>query len=966
MRTKVLLGGAIALTTIAVALGVASPASAETGVPATDKCEITSEQRRINIVMLLDASRSLNRTDPTNARQGGLEAAVVNLANLARNNPEVDISIAVDTFSTGYTRHHGWQDAEQIQQALSGRYHSVTALPAGVAGSFTDYREAMQGLAERFRDAPPSGCNLLLWFTDGEHATEGTSSDVSESEWEQLRTLCAAERMAVLDAKGVYSIGVLLSSSGAPINAGPLNHVFGEGTSTCRHALDGEIRDQVEASSLRDVLDELINEVVYEVETEAETEDDLPRERDELPDEDEYEPCSGGDGTPELPCEYSFSLSPEIESFRVFLDMTFLGTEIKNPSAVNIRLRSPSRKGSEPVLSTAQLADAAVAQYQPVRPFWFLSRRPYDSRWEIIGHQAAEQLANEDDWEWAGEWSLLFWGDTPQAAEDAAKVAAHFRSITIDAPATIPRLNDEGKLTGFIENFPEDYKSVELYLELRDAVGPVYPTRPRLSCQSTSCAPLPVSDPGRRFELPSLLEEVVWYDSEQAGGDGLQLKAASQERPPLSVVAVLDQEFLYGGTNGYGSGGESGQPLEWSREIGMTRLTGLDALLTGKDQWQELTDWVDSGSPQALPFDLRLLPPPYGVREGTATFRVEVTPGYFPGVITLEDVRARHGGANPASTGYSEHWSCEVPGTRGQPGAQPTPCRAVRVDLNLSEDSEVTVSLDFRIAPAADLEVFARSEEMIVPSEEAWNGLWAKIERAATPRRQSLESETFRVDIATPADRFSEFLPILVFLMALALALRVLVAWRLRPWRGLHRPEIVNKGLPADSEYHLLSSYTQESLCMDLATRAVKCDLGGVTVRSRWQPLLLGRPPKLVARSHRKECLGSEGYHLRRKGESVGIIGSDLQDGWLLEIVEDEPEDRLVIWDIPAAEPERAERLSTAEEAAIDKSQEYYRDRAAEQRQPDAPAADDGENPTLDPFGDPRDPFGDDPRDPFE
>ena len=365
------------------------PASAETGIKPTDKCEISSDQRRINVLLLLDASRSLSRTDPGISRQGGLEAAVVNLANLARSNPEVDISIAVDTFSAGYSRRHGWQDAQNAQRALSGRYNGITALGDGITGSFTDYREAMRGVANRFREAPTSGCNLLLWFTDGEHATEGTSSDVSEREWEQLRMLCASEEMEYLSVNNVYAVGVLLSSSDSPVNSGPLEQLFGMGTSVCRYALDGEIHGDVETSSLRDALDELINEVVYEVEAELETEDDLPREERGLPDEDAYESCSGGDGTATSPCVYSFSLDSRNESFRVFLDMTFLGTGIKNPGAVNIRVQSPSGKLSEPVVSTAQRDDATAAQYQPVRPFWFLSRRPYDSRWEIIGHQVA-------------------------------------------------------------------------------------------------------------------------------------------------------------------------------------------------------------------------------------------------------------------------------------------------------------------------------------------------------------------------------------------------------------------------------------------------------------------------------------------------------------------------------------------------------------------------------------------------
>lgn len=968
---SVLLGFLAAVGIVAVD----QPASAETGIQPTDKCEISSDRNQINVLLLLDASQSLSRTDPGNSRRGGLEAAVVNLANLARNNPGVHISIAVDTFSTGYSRRHGWQDAENAQRTLSGRYDEVTALGIGTSGRFTDYREAMRGVADRFRDAPASGCNLLLWFTDGEHATEGTSSDVSEREWEQLRTLCASAEMADLKERSVYSVAVLLSSSDSPVNSDPVEQMFGEGTSACRYALDGEISADVGANDLRDALDELINEVVYEVNAEADTSDDLPREESGLPDDDDYDECSGGDGTAASPCVYSFSLDPETESFRVFVDMTFLGRRISNPGAVNIRVRSPGGIHSEPVVSAAQQGanaqqdDATVAQYQPVRPFWFLSQRPYDSRWEIIGHQAAEQIADEGDWEWDGEWSLLFWGDTPEAASDAGRVAAAFRAITVDAPSASMNLNDEGKLIGFIENFPIDYSSVELNLEPRDADDePVYTTRPNLGCESADCSPVPVSGDDHRFEVVDLFDEVVWWDSEAAGGDGLRLESAL-ELGQVSIGAVLDQEFLYGGVRGYGADGEIGIPLSWSNDIGRLALEGLDALLDGKDAWEELLDWLDSGETPALPFDLRLLPPPYDVAGDNVVFRVEVSPGYYPGVVTLEDVRARADTAAVGNPNYDAGWSCEVPGTAGRGDVEPTTCRAVRTDLGLTDDSDVTAQLDFRTAPVADLEDIARSEELTVPSEQDWNEVWGDIQHATAPRRETLESAQFRVDLPTPTDRLSEFLPILVALLALAVLLRIYVAWKLRPWSEINNPEYVIKPLD-DSGDSLLGVESERHLCMDLTAPTAKADLGGVEMFPRWLPLLCGRPPSIEARSARAGgCVGPNGCRTDRKGAQRGIIGQGLRDGWILHRVGQQHE--LIIWDLPADEIDQQHRIVEIEDSArewiarLDSA-------TGEQSSGESTAVSRGEVPANDPFTTPSDPsssasdpFGP-PRDPFE
>ena len=965
-----LFGVALLLGLLGAILALAAPerpASAETGIKPADKCEISSSPRQINVLMLLDASGSLRTTDPDNSRRFGLEAAVVNLANLAGNQPDVHISIAVDTFSTKYSRKHGWQDAETAQRTLSGRYAEITALAAS-----TDYRQAIGGAAERFRDAPAGGCNLLLWFTDGEHATEGTSSHVSEREWEQLRTLCASAEMRYLaEQRDLYSVGVLLSSPETPVNAAPLRHLFGEGTSACRYALDGEIKADVGASDLRDELDELINEVVYEVNAEADTSDDLPREESGLPDSDDYDVCSGGDGTAASPCVYSFSLDPEIESFRVFVDMTFLGRRISNPGAVNIRVRSPQGIHSEPVVSAAQKGadaqqgDAVDAQYQPVRPFWFLSQRPYDSRWEIIGHQAAEQLA-KDDWDWAGEWSLLFWGDTPEAEADARRVAAAFRAITVDAPSASMNLNDEGKLIGFIENFPSGYSSVELNLEPRDADDePVYTTRPNLRCESADCNPVPVSGDDR-FEVADLFDEVVWWDSEVAGGDGLRLESAL-ERGQVSVEAVLDQEFLYGGVRGYGADGEIGIPLIWSNDIGRLALEGLDALLDGKDAWEELLDWLDSET-SALPFDLRLLPDPYDIAGDNVVFRVEVSPGYYPGVVTLEDVRARADTAPAGNPNYDAGWSCEVPGTEGRGDVEPTTCRAVRIDLGLTDDSDVTAQLDFLTAPVADLEDIARSEELTVPSEQDWTEVWGDIQRVAEPRSDTLESAQFRVDLPTPTDRLSEFLPILVALLALAAVLRVFVAWRLRPWPELHNPEYVIKSLDTSGE-GLLGIEFERHLCMDLTANTEKAALGGVEMFSRWLPLLCGRPPSIEARSARAGgCVGPKGCRTDRKGARRGIIGHGLRDGWILHSFGQQHE--LILWDLPADEMDQQHRVAETEDGArewiarLDKAtvEQGSRESTAVSRG-EVPATDpftarsDPSSPASDPFGPPRDPF---------
>ena len=658
------------------------PVSAGDGVEATERCEITAEQPTVNVVMLLDASASLRATDPGNARRDGLEAAVNNLAALALANPAVKVSVAVDVFASGYQREHGWSGAGVAQQELVGRFGEITRVGRVSAGNATDYGRAVSGVAERLRSAaaPASDCNLLLWFTDGVHDPRPPFGVVTEDEWDQLRAACRSEDMRYLSARGLYTVGVLLSA-GEPADSAPLRHLFGETAEGCEHELDGEIRADVDVDVLRNELDELINEVVYEVSAEAETDDDLPNEQDGVPDEGEYSECAAGDGTEGSPCEIPFSLDEGHESFRVFVDMTFLGRELSNPEAVNFKLAAPSGERSAAVVAPVAADAAETGHYQPVLPFWFLSRRPYDSRWEVIGHQAAEQLARPGHWEWAGEWKLLFWGDDDVAAADARKVAAAVRTVAVEsASAEAMSLTDRQTLIGFVENYPSaDYSAVVLNLEPRDSTGePLYATRRYLACEPpAACSPAPVSGAERRFEVPRLFDELVWWDSEQAGGNGLELRNVIAERGPVSLAAVLTRQFRYGGSNGYGSGDARGEPLRWTNDVGSIALDGLADYLGGERQWQELVDWVESGEPPALPFGVDLASPPLEVAGDAVTFAVTVQPGYLPGVITIDGVSARRGAETVPVEGYDRDWSCQVAGTRGRAGAGAADCPAI-------------------------------------------------------------------------------------------------------------------------------------------------------------------------------------------------------------------------------------------------------------------------------------------------
>ena len=938
MRFNRLFGVGLLLGLLGASLALATPdhpASAETGIIPTDKCKLSEAQNQINVVVLLDASGSLQTTDPNSHRRDGLQAAVENLAELAGADA-AEIDIAVDTFNAVYHNKHGWQSARDARGELIGRYSEITSLGSG-RGS-TDYREAMRGLDQRFKAPLTKGtCNLLLWFTDGEHATDG-SNGVTETEWQQLETLCSSTAMRDLSEISLYTVGVLLQSSAGTVDSGPLRYLFGEYEGRdCPFALNGEINDNFDAEQLTSALDELINEVVYEVQSEAETDDDLPNEEQGLPDDGVFHNCEGGDGTANSPCVYEFTLDPGTEGFRLFLDMTFLNQEIRHPEAIKFRVVSPLGRDEEIV---APQGDATLSDYQPVRSFGFWTRRPYDSRWEIIGHLAAKERIG-DGWEWEGEWKLQFWGDTPMAADEATKVASALREITIVSPsAEQMSVNEDGPLTGFVDNYPVGYSDVELRLQPRDSSGAlVYPTRENLICgPPTFCDPVPVGDSetGRPFVIPRFFDELLWWDSAEGGGDGMALGQAHTESDPIKIVAVLGQSFTYGN-----------EELQWSRAIGELRLSGLTRHLLRRENYEDLKDWLEMGGPDAVPL-LSLEPAPYEVSGDQVSFGLKASSSKFGGVVTLQSATAEIG-SETKQLPVDFDYACSVP-------SEGMDCPEIAFDLGLSTDSDVIAVLNFEISRPRDLEESIRAD-VVAPSEQQMGDLWREVQELTQQRTESLLSEEFQVDLATASDTLKKFLPILLMLIVLAGLLRVLVAWRLRPWTALGNAEYQIQPLSMDALDRSIEA-AEKSVCMDLTRSAVSARVSNVTLVSSWTPLLLGKPPSIEAvHSGSAGCAGPRASR-PGKDRAVGIVGSGLQQGWVVVAHSDARFD-LIVWDLPSELDDQAQHVRDIEDAARDAVERLRANTrtssGAESAETNQPSS--GDSPPRDPFSGSDDPF---------
>ena len=1075
----------------AAAVGVlpASPASAETGVNVDDVCPATGagEGPRINMLILLDTSGSLRTNDPANLRSAGTRDALQVLESLSSQFSGADtdarIEVTVDTFDQRYFRQQGWLSARGVYGRLGDAIEDI----ASDDGSYTDYGEALRGAWSRFA-ARADDCNLLIWFTDGEHATAADA----EGEQRELLQLCSSPEMQSL-RDHVWVGAVQLNTGDA--SSSRLRYLYGEddasgGALDCANPLRGRIYDDFDPTRLNRVLSELISTSTGE--TDPTVEPPLPPVK--RPPPRDFESCTGGDGSRERPCVVPFDLGPGIESFRAFVDLTFIERGIANPDSVLVTLRSPGGAHSPSIGGSGDIRPGEhIGQYVRVDPFAFFARSQYPSDLQIVGHQAAEQLVNSGQWQWQweGSWQLRFFGDTPEARADARKAAAVVRFQTTDRPATDSMgIDANAALSGFVRNYPQGYEDVELRVR-PDAADrqSVYATRDSLTDE-----PLDVVGDDRRFELPGFLDHLVFWDSEEVwdvgegGGNGKNLREAIDKRGGLVAAAVLNQHFKYGGLP---------EPLEWGRDIGGYQLTEVELqtlrkMLDGRDRVPEVRKMVEDPDTVWLPSRVTLGAPE--VAGHMVSIPVTAVPGEFAGVLALDETSvavldaapttpdtasATGPGATAAAGGpetpriEADPWSCEVPSASSHTDGE-FACPSLRLSVGIGQDTELATTLSVDVAeqpgtadalleglwfPPGSQEgerlsallgeriaqerhpVRLESDRFIV-GPVVWlpsgvmlgspevTGHMVSIPVTATPGELSgvlaLDETSVAVLDAAPAtpdtaaaggpesprieadpwscevpnasshtggkfacpsplrlsidvgrdtalaialsmdvaerpgaaeqqsvrlesDRFivkraprpaEKFWPMLAVLMAAALAARVFVAWRLRPWDRIGSPDFVTVPLHTDDslEHAPTLAGTRRDICMDLTRRRASTVIGGVTLRSSWLPLLLGRRPQLSASSTSGDCIGPKGCAPQRSGRCRAHVGTDLSGGWTVDATADEG--RLIVWDLPSDPQEAQDRLDDAAREAAPRLEAHRESHGAVHAQQEAEGPD--------------------------
>ena len=900
----------------------ASAASAEEGAPLHKVCSALDDGaiERLNVLLLLDYSGSLKENDPGNLRAQGAKAGVDVLADLDRAQ-SLEVHVAVDSFATDY-RHssQGWVrpgSSELMHQLIN----DMSSIPSGRGSLFTDYKKALTAAWQRFEQAGSvRACNILVWFTDGEHDQPRESGSPG---WDGF---CASDAMKNLN-DGVWVSAVLLRARPA-IEDTSLHRLFGDG---CENSLRGEIHDDFNAADLAKVLQGVLAAAPPPA-------DPLPGESQKRPDQRDYEQvdCGVGEGiaTEQRPCVYEFRLQGGHEAFRLFVDRSFLRRSIDNQDEILMRLVAPGsagvaggsvRRGRSMTIGVKGDvgSGATTAEWSVVEPFKFYALSPHRGEVHIKGHQVAQHLleaARGWEWEWDGLWELHVWATSEEARADAARVAVAVRSIPADQPETVPRVDATGSLTGFVSNYPEHYDS-ELTVRLDRLDGePVYPTRP-----SVTAGAVPLTEDGHRYDVADFYDLIVEWDGKDGGGDGESLAEAVSDGGGVKAVTVLKQELPYPdgssvrswvraigsleldsrelirrfadsearakreaerqagmalharllrcigsvGRADSGSGGGSGSDSDSdSNSDSGSGSSGLDSdAATVMVGMRAGVGRADSGSSDCVPGSVEVAPVGgadvwSADSDGVVGVQVSAMPGTLPGRISLPGgpIEAADAAGATAGAAVVGTWGCDVP------AADPE-----QVAGDRRHDCAVPLFVVFDVD--ADTEGLTASLTLVAGlSEKAFRGALApeggpsteqlRSDIRAVDVESSHEIGPVDVDLVTSGDRVREFLPLLAALITLAVLLRVAVAAFLRPWSPLKSsPEYVVKPLnehggPGFGDGSRSHGDHQSGTAMCLTARRTSGQVGTVTLTSRWAPLLLRGLPMITASSPDGDCYG--------------------------------------------------------------------------------------------------------------
>jgi hypothetical protein len=143
-----------------------------------------SEQGRLDVVLLIDESGSLKRTDPNNDRVVAAQSALETLASLTEpdgSKDETTVEVRIAGFSESYKPYGEWLNLKG--QGASSARDEAARFATRNSGLDTDFATALSGVrddivehTEKLKADGSTACPVLMMFTDGEYDIEPRSA----------------------------------------------------------------------------------------------------------------------------------------------------------------------------------------------------------------------------------------------------------------------------------------------------------------------------------------------------------------------------------------------------------------------------------------------------------------------------------------------------------------------------------------------------------------------------------------------------------------------------------------------------------------------------------------------------------------------------------------------------------------------------------------------------------------------
>lgn len=184
-----------------------------------DVARCTESREQLNVLYLIDASKSLKSSDPDGERAKILSQSIAGLVAISQFK---EVRYSLTTFGDRFSTTRDWRSIDEGKARVEQDWVEKN-IPNLNDESGTDWLKGLQNSKTALQKSPNAkgACKLIIWITDG-----GIDLDSQARDTQALQTICGLNpktgigdpKNSVVDqirANGIYLFGVLLNNPNA-------------------------------------------------------------------------------------------------------------------------------------------------------------------------------------------------------------------------------------------------------------------------------------------------------------------------------------------------------------------------------------------------------------------------------------------------------------------------------------------------------------------------------------------------------------------------------------------------------------------------------------------------------------------------------------------------------------------------------------------------------------------------------